>query len=337
MRAPMTASRAASCVMGKIICHHARSPRLAAMLSDTTRSTSSSTTPDAEPAGDSTTCSTWTADVLHEYWSDALDWVRQAAAGTARRCSTSARGPVPARSARRAVHRRGRGRGRHLGASSWPGSKAGAERGLASRVRTVEADLDAGLARARPGRPHLGVDVAAPHGRPDRTLREALAATRPGGLIAVAEFSEPLRFLPDDLASGRPGLEARCLDALRQRPGRCPARARIAMVGAAGGGRLRAARASERSPSRRTRHLRPAPSATPTCGCSAWLRAWGTAWTPTTGTPWPSSSTATAPSRCAITTSRSAAPGRSPSRGGSVEATGFTPRYRRLTPGPSAA
>ena len=44
---------------------------------------------------------------------------------------------------------------------------------------------------------------------PGQVLRDALAATRPGGLIAVAEFSEPLRFLPDDLGFGRPGFESR--------------------------------------------------------------------------------------------------------------------------------
>ena len=49
---------------------------------------------------------------------------------------------------------------------------------------------------------------------PGQVLRDALAATRPGGLIAVAEFSEPLRFLPDDLGFGRPGFESRTADVL---------------------------------------------------------------------------------------------------------------------------
>jgi SAM-dependent methyltransferase len=44
---------------------------------------------------------------------------------------------------------------------------------------------------------------------PGRVLREVLAASRPGGLIAVAEFPEPLLFLPDDLGIGRPGFEDR--------------------------------------------------------------------------------------------------------------------------------
>jgi SAM-dependent methyltransferase len=44
---------------------------------------------------------------------------------------------------------------------------------------------------------------------PGRVLGEVLAATRHGGLIAVAEFAEQLRFLPDDLGFGHPGFEDR--------------------------------------------------------------------------------------------------------------------------------
>jgi hypothetical protein len=47
---------------------------------------------------------------------------------------------------------------------------------------------------------------------PSRVLRDVLAATRPGGLIAAVEFAEPLRFLPDDLGIGRPGLEDRLIE-----------------------------------------------------------------------------------------------------------------------------
>ena len=50
---------------------------------------------------------------------------------------------------------------------------------------------------------------------PDRVLGELFAATRPGGLVAVAEFTDQARFLPDDLGIGRPGLEARCLALLK--------------------------------------------------------------------------------------------------------------------------
>lgn len=91
------------------------------------------------------------------------------------------------------------------------------ELGLGGRVHPVRADLDAGL-------PDVGtVDVtwasmSLHHlGAPDRLLAEVLAATRPGGLLAVAEFDEPLRFLPDDLGTGAAGLERRLLDRLAGR------------------------------------------------------------------------------------------------------------------------
>ncbi len=83
--------------------------------------------------------------------------------------------------------------------------------GLAPRVRTLQADLDAGwpdvgpidLTWASMSLHHLA--------DPERVLREVFAATRPGGVVAVAEMSAQLRFLPDELGAG---LEARCLDAL---------------------------------------------------------------------------------------------------------------------------
>ena len=82
--------------------------------------------------------------------------------------------------------------------------------GLADRVRTEQADLDAAW-------PAIGtVDLAwasmSLHhmADPDRVLAEVFAAIRPGGLLAVAETGAFPRFLPDDLGFGRPGLEARC-------------------------------------------------------------------------------------------------------------------------------
>jgi hypothetical protein len=51
---------------------------------------------------------------------------------------------------------------------------------------------------------------------PDRVLADVFAATRPGGLLAVAELTDPLHFLPHDIGCGRPGLESRCLAALRE-------------------------------------------------------------------------------------------------------------------------
>ncbi|MFD9130667.1 class I SAM-dependent methyltransferase, partial [Kitasatospora sp. NPDC059571] len=84
------------------------------------------------------------------------------------------------------------------------------ELGLAERVRTVRADLDTGwpglaaadLVWASASLHHLG-DA-------DRTLGEAAAALRPGGLLAVVEPDGVPYFLPEDVGLGRPGLEARC-------------------------------------------------------------------------------------------------------------------------------
>ncbi len=92
------------------------------------------------------------------------------------------------------------------------------EAGLADRVRTVEANLDEAwpaietvdLAWSSMALHHLA--------DPARGLAEIFGLIRPGGLLAVAELTESLRFLPDDIGLGRPGLEARCdaaLDELR--------------------------------------------------------------------------------------------------------------------------
>ena len=96
-------------------------------------------------------------------------------------------------------------------------SKA-ADSGLADRVQTMEADLDGAwpvieavdLTWSSMALHHLA--------DPGRGLAEIFAVLRPGGLLAVAEMTTWLRFLPDDIGLGRPGLEARCdaaLDELR--------------------------------------------------------------------------------------------------------------------------
>jgi SAM-dependent methyltransferase len=82
--------------------------------------------------------------------------------------------------------------------------------GLADRVITLQADLD------EPWPAIEGVDVvwasmSLHHfADPDRVLKDVLATLRPGGLLAALEIDAPLRFLPEDIGSGRPGLEARC-------------------------------------------------------------------------------------------------------------------------------
>jgi SAM-dependent methyltransferase len=156
------------------------------------------------------------AEVLRDYWSAALDWVRDAAGGTAR--------------TRLLDLGAGTGTGAIGLAQRFPDAEVvaldvspvslakitakAAAAGLTARVHPVEADLDAGW-------PDLGtLDLtwasASLHhmADPARVLRDALNATRPGGLIAVSEFSKQLLFLPDDLGFGRPGFEGRITDVL---------------------------------------------------------------------------------------------------------------------------
>jgi SAM-dependent methyltransferase len=79
--------------------------------------------------------------------------------------------------------------------------------GLADRVHTVQADLDAAwpaidavdLVWASNSLHHMA--------DPDRVLSEVFAAIHPGGLLAVAELDTFPRFLPDEIGTG---LEARC-------------------------------------------------------------------------------------------------------------------------------
>ena len=95
--------------------------------------------------------------------------------------------------------------------------------GVAGRVRTVQADLDAAwpaldaveLVWASSSLHHMA--------DPDRVLTEVFAALDPGGLLVVAEMETFPRFLPDDLGFGRPGLETRCHAALaEERAARLP-------------------------------------------------------------------------------------------------------------------
>jgi ubiquinone/menaquinone biosynthesis C-methylase UbiE len=90
------------------------------------------------------------------------------------------------------------------------------ERGISDRIKTVQADLDTNwpetghvdLTWASMFMHHL-TDV-------DGVLQRIHAATHDGGLIVVAEFTDPLRFLPDDLGLGEPGLESRCIEGFKR-------------------------------------------------------------------------------------------------------------------------
>lgn len=83
------------------------------------------------------------------------------------------------------------------------------QRGIAQRLRIVEADLDA----APPiGTADLAWAASSLHHiqHPERLLGELHRALTPGGVLVVTEMDALLRFLPDDIGIGRPGLETRC-------------------------------------------------------------------------------------------------------------------------------
>jgi ubiquinone/menaquinone biosynthesis C-methylase UbiE len=91
--------------------------------------------------------------------------------------------------------------------------------GVADRVRTVQADLDAAWPAIDPVDLVWASSSLHHMADPDRVLTEAFAALHPGGLLAVIEMDSFPRFLPDGLGLGlgRPGLEARCHAALAER------------------------------------------------------------------------------------------------------------------------
>jgi SAM-dependent methyltransferase len=156
------------------------------------------------------------AEVLADYWSAALDWVMRAADGTPRARLLDL-GAGTGTGAIGLAQRFGEADVFAVDVSADSLARLRAKTldlGLAPRVHAVAADLDAGW-------PDLGpldltwASMSMHHmADPGRVLRAVLDATRPGGLIAVAEFSQPLRFLPDDLGFGLPGFEDRVADAL---------------------------------------------------------------------------------------------------------------------------
>ncbi|MFE9645162.1 class I SAM-dependent methyltransferase [Streptomyces sp. NPDC006365] len=86
--------------------------------------------------------------------------------------------------------------------------------GLADRVHTVQADLDATWPDL--GTPELVWASASMHhmADPGRALRQVRNMLAPGGLFAVVELAGFPRFLPEDAPEERPGLEERCHAAL---------------------------------------------------------------------------------------------------------------------------
>src|SRR5580698_5436783 len=137
-------------------------------------------------------------EVLHGYWSAALDWVASAAPGAGRLLDLGAGTGTGALGLAERFPE-----AEVIAVDIEPGSLArlrdrAAGLGLAGRVTAMRADLDAGW-------PDLGpldltwASMSLHHlADPGRALGDVLGATRPGGLIAVAEFAEPLRFLAAD-------------------------------------------------------------------------------------------------------------------------------------------
>jgi SAM-dependent methyltransferase len=152
------------------------------------------------------------AEVLHDYLTGVVDWVGELAADQPPRrildlgCGT--------------------GTGSFALLRRFPGSEVTAvdasapmldhlrekarELDVASRARVVQADLDAGWPGTGPADLVWASNSMHHMADPDRVLAQILATLEPGGLLAVAEMDSFPRFLPDDLGSGRPGLEARC-------------------------------------------------------------------------------------------------------------------------------
>jgi SAM-dependent methyltransferase len=170
--------------------------------------------PSGSPDGAMTGLLELDAEVLHDYWSAALDWVASAAPGAGRLLDLGAGTGTGALGLARRFPA-----AEVIAVDIEPGSLARLRHkahvlGLDGRVRAREADLDAGW-------PALGpldltwASMSLHHmADPGRVLADALAATRAGGLIAVAEFSAPLRFLRSDPGPGRPGFEERLAETL---------------------------------------------------------------------------------------------------------------------------
>jgi ubiquinone/menaquinone biosynthesis C-methylase UbiE len=157
------------------------------------------------------------AEIAIAYWDEVMNWIGQA---------------MPA-DARRVVDL---GAGTGLAAFAFAKRYAGAQviaidesnqmlerirkkaldNGLADRITTVQADLDTDwpdtglvdITWASMFMHHLA-DI-------DGALTHIYNTTQHGGLIVIAEFTDPLRFLPDDLGFGEPGLERRCVEAFKR-------------------------------------------------------------------------------------------------------------------------
>ena len=149
------------------------------------------------------------AEVLHSYLSGVIAWVHELAAGRPRRrildlgsgTGTGAlalarcfgEADVTAVDVSALMLDRLRARAREMG--------------LDGRIRTLQADLDAGWPATGPVDLMWASSSLHHMADPGRVLAGAFAALRAGGLLAVAEMDSFPRFLPTSIG---PGLEARC-------------------------------------------------------------------------------------------------------------------------------
>jgi SAM-dependent methyltransferase len=156
------------------------------------------------------------AEVMHQYLSDVMAWVATAMPAPERVLDLGA----------------GTGTGTVALAARFPSADITAidasddmlgharakiaERGLGDRVRTLVADLDAGL----PDLPPVDLvwaSLSMHHlADPQRVLADVSDTLRPGGVLAVLEMARLPRFLPDDLGIGRAGLEDRVHDVVAE-------------------------------------------------------------------------------------------------------------------------
>ncbi|HEX9353060.1 MAG TPA: class I SAM-dependent methyltransferase, partial [Streptosporangiaceae bacterium] len=135
------------------------------------------------------------AEVLHAYLSDVIDWVGGLAAGQPRRIADLGAGTGTGTLALLRHFGKAKAVAVDVSAAMLDRLQVKArELGVADRIRTVQADLDAGW-------PDIGpVDLAwacsSVHhlADPDRVLAQVFAALQPGGLLAVAEMDSFPRF-----------------------------------------------------------------------------------------------------------------------------------------------
>ncbi|HEU5420118.1 MAG TPA: class I SAM-dependent methyltransferase [Streptosporangiaceae bacterium] len=156
------------------------------------------------------------AEVLHEYHREVLTWVAAQASGRARIVDLGA----------------GTGTATLALARQLPDAELVAvdvdpamlehierkarERGVAGRVRTVQADLDQPWPAIGPADLIWAANSLHHVADPGQALSRAFATLRPGGVLAVSEMGAFPRFLPDEAGAA---LEERCHAALDEARG----------------------------------------------------------------------------------------------------------------------